>query len=280
MKQSVRIMGLCALVALAAASCQKNEVKMTNTLSASLNQPTSEGKTHIAADDYLVWDEGDQIAIYDLTEGASSVQFFTATSSGTTHTTFAGDGTVNANTTLYALYPPGIVNNGASTIVDLSNQTYVEGTFATNTYPMAATNNGSGTDFLFRGIYGVLAIPLTGNCTIGSVDLTDEYMNLKGTAKISFGASGPIVSDFVSPKSGSKDSRTITLTCEGGLTLTSTPKTIMFVVRPAALASGFTVTFKDPVGEVLYERVAAPNRNNAIRPEKILLMPTVDITIP
>ena len=54
MNHSVKIMGLCALMALVATSCQKNEEKLTNTLTADLNQPTSESKTHIGAGDYLV----------------------------------------------------------------------------------------------------------------------------------------------------------------------------------------------------------------------------------
>ena len=278
MNHSLKIMGLCVLVALVATSCQKNEEVLTSTFTAELNQPTCEGKTHLVTGDYLVWDEGDQVAIFDLSEEPATVQIFTATSGGTTHTTFAGDGAINANTLLYAFYPAGMVSASSFTTID--NQTYVEGSFAPNTYPMACTNGGSGTDFLFQGMFGVLAIPLTGNCTIGSVDLTDADMNLKGTAQISLGASGPIVSDIISPKSGSKDARTITLTCEGGLTLTSTPKKIMFVVRPGALYNGFTVTFKDLNDEVIAVRTAAANMNNMIRPEYIVLMPTVDISIP
>ena len=249
-------MGLCALVALAATSCQKNEEKLTNTLTAELTQPTCEGKTHIGADEYLVWDEGDQIVVYDLSGGVSTiVGTFTATTGGTTHTTFTGDGLINPDADLRAFYPAQMVSgSGSFSTSPLATQTYVEGTFAPNTYPMAATNNG--TSFTFHGLFGVLAIPLIGNCTIGSVVFTDAASNVTA-------------------------GNTVTLVCEGGLTLSSTtPKIIRFVLRPLSCIEGFTVTFKDLNDNVIFTKTAPENRNNMIRPDYILLMPQVNITIP
>ena len=256
MNHSVKIMGLCALMALVATSCQKNEEKLTNTLTADLNQPTSESKTHIGAGDYLVWDEGDQIVIYDLSGDMATIAgTFTATTGGTTHTTFTGDGLINPDADLRAFYPAQMVSgSGSFSTSTLDTQTYVEGTFAPNTYPMAATNNG--TSFTFHGLFGVLAIPLIGNCTIGSVVFTDAASNVTtGNA--------------------------VTLVCEGGLTLSSTtPKIIRFVLRPGICYSGFTVTFKDLNDNVIFTKTAPANRNNLIRPEYIIQMPTVNITIP
>ena len=252
MNHSIRIIGLCALVALAATSCQKNEEKLTNTLTADLNQPTCESKTHIGADDYLVWDEGDQIVVYDLSGDMATIAgTFTATTGGTTHTTFTGDGLINPDADLRAFYPAQMVSgSGSFSTNTLTTQTYVEGTFAPNTYPMAATNNG--TSFTFRGLFGVLAIPLIGNCTIGSVVFTDAVTT----------------------------GNTVTLVCEGGLTLSSTtPKIIRFVLRPLSCIEGFTVTFKDLNDNIIFTKTARANINNAIKPEHILLMPTVEITI-
>ncbi len=280
MSHSVRILGLCALVALAATSCQKNEEKLTNTLTADLNQPTSESKTHIGADDYLVWDASDQVIVLDASTWES--QMFAATSGGTTHTTFTGNGVIDPSATYYAFYPVNYVTNIVGDQVTMAvpaTQTYVEGSFATNTYPMAATNYGSGTEFTFHGLFGVLAIPLIGNCTIGSVELTDAAFNLCGQTTVDFNEYDLSKSSFVAPKS-ENTSRTITLTCEGGLALTSTPKVIMFALRPLACTYGFTVTFKDLDGEIIATQTAAARYSNAIRPEYILLMPTVDITIP
>ena len=277
MNHSVKIMGLCALMALVATSCQKNEEKLSNTLTAELNQPTCEDKTHIGADDYLVWDAGDQIMVFDATW---ATQNFTATNGGTTHTTFTGNGVIDPSANYYAFYPVNMITGLSGSIVTITvpaTQTYVEGSFATNTYPMAGTNGGSGTAFTFHGLFGVLAIPLTGNCTIGSVELTDAAFNLCGQTTVDFNEYDLSKSSFVAPKS-ENTSRTITLTCEGGLALTSTPKVIMFALRPLACTYGFTVTFKDLNDNVVYTKTATARLTNTIYPERITLMPTVDIT--
>ena len=275
MKQILRLMGLCALVAFMATSCQKNEMQPASTISAALNQPTADGKTQIGTDNYLVWSPSDQILVGGTT---LETQTFTALGSGTTHTDFTG-GTIDPNEPYWAFYPVEYVTN-----VDVENeritftvpttQTYVEGSFAPNTYPMAGSNRGSGTAFTFQGLFGVLSIPITGSCTVGSIELTDARFNLTGQYTIS-------VYDMLEAEDapGSKENgRTITLDCGDGVTLSSDPTVFMFCLRPAALLYGFTITIKDPYGEVIATRTAPRNLRNTIRPEVILQMPTVDLS--
>lgn len=277
MKRTIRIMGLCALVALVAASCQKNEGKMTNTLSATLNQPTFDDKTYIGENDYLMWSAGDQIMVFD----ANCVSHtFNAVSSGTTHTDFVGDDMIDPSVTYWSFYPIDYVtnlSNGVITFSIPSTQTYVEGSIATNTYPIAASNGGSGTEFTFRGLFGILAIPLTGDCTIGSVEVTDAAFNLHGQTSTRFQDIDPTL--VGTDAKGGKDRRTITLTFgEDGLTLTSTPQVIRFVLRPLACSRGFSITVKDLNDNVIYTR--STTSNNIIMPERIRLMPTLNITEP
>ena len=277
MKQIMRIMGLCALVAVVATSCEKKEMQPSNTLTAVLNQPTSGDKTQIGADNYLVWSPNDQILVGDQT---LTTQIFTAMGSGSTHTDFTG-GTIDPNEQYWAFYPVNYVTNvdvenGRITFEVPTTQTYVEGSFATNTYPMAATNGGSGTEFTFQGMFGVLAIPLTGNCTVGSIVLEDARFNLTGQTTYN-------VHDLYEAgesKGGKSVGRTITLDCGDGVTLSPTnPTTFMFSLRPLALANGFTITIKDTEGEVIATRTAPRNLNNAIQPEKILWMPVTDLSV-
>ena len=278
MKRTMRIMGLCALMAFVAASCQKNEGKMTNTLSATLNQPSIEGKTYIGEGDYLLWSEGDQILVFD----ANCVSHtFNAVSSGTRHTDFVGDDMIDPNVAYWSFYPVDYVTslaNGEIVYSIPSTQTYVEGSISTNTYPIAASNRGSGTEFTFRGIFGILAIPLTGNCTIGSVEYTDASFNLYGNIHVRIqDIEGLVYPDDAGTKDGK--GKTITLTFgEDGLALTSTPQVIRFVLRPLAGCQGFTITVKDLDGNVIYTR--STTANNIIMPEKIRLMPTINITEP
>ena len=276
MKQMLRIMGLCALVAFAATSCQKNEMQPTNTLKAVLNQPTTGDKTQIGASNFLVWSPNDQIMVGGTT---LATQTFTAMSSGSTYTDFTG-GTIDPNEPYWAFYPVTYITN-----VDVENeqvtftvpttQTYVEGSFATNTYPMAASNGGSGTEFTFQGLFGVLSIPLTGSCTVGSIELTDAAFNLTGNITLSV---YDLLAGEIRSGSTTNGARTITLLCGDGVTLSSDPTVFMFALRPGALMSGFTITIKDPTGEVIATRSAPINMRNAIRPEVILQMPTVDLS--
>ena len=277
MKQIMRIMGLCALVVMVATSCEKKEMQPSDTLTAVLNQPTSEDKTQIGDNNYLVWSPNDQILVGDQT---LTTQVFTAMGSGSTHTDFTG-GTIDPTQSYWAFYPVNYVTN-----VDVENeritfeipatQTYVEGSFATNTYPMAASNGGSGTEFTFQGLFGVLAIPLKGNCTVGSIELTDSAFNLTGSiimrARDLIQTSGS--------KGGKSVVNTITLDCGDGVTLSRfTPTTFMFALRPLACSGGFNITVKDTEGEVIATRSAPRNMRNAIRPEKILWMPVTDLSM-
>ena len=273
----MRIMGLCTLVAMVATSCEKKEMQPSNTLTAVLNQPTSGDKTQIGADNYLVWSPNDQILVGDQT---LTTQTFTALSSGSTHTDFTG-GTIDPTQSYWAFYPESYVTtvdveNERITFTVPTTQTYVEGSFATNTYPMAASNGGSGTVFTFQGLFGVLAIPLTGDCTVGSIELTDAELNLTGS--VSYNAR--TLAQGSDSKGGKSGGMTITLDCGEGVTLSPTnPTTFMFALRPLACYGGFTITIKDPTGEVIATRTAAPNYRNAIQPEKILWMPVTDLTV-
>ena len=278
MKQIMRIMGLCALVAMVATSCEKKEMQPTNTISAVLNQPTSGEKTQIGDNNYLVWSPNDQILVGDQT---LSTQVFTAMSSGSTHTDFTGEGTIDPTQAYWAFYPVDWVTNmdvetERITFDIPTTQTYVEGSFATNTYPMAASNGGSGTEFTFQGLFGVLAIPLKGNCTVGSIELTDAALNLTGS--ISYRARDLI--ETSDSKGGKMAGRTITLDCGDGVALSRfTPTTFMFALRPLACSGGFNITIKDTEGEVIATRTAPRNLHNAIEPEKILWMPVTDLTV-
>ncbi len=277
MKQIMRIMGLCALVAVVATSCEKKEMQPSNTLTAVLNQPTSGDKTQIGADNYLVWSPNDQILVGDQT---LTTQTFTAMSSGSTHTDFTG-GTIDPNEGYWAFYPVNYVTdvdvvNGLVTFTVPATQTYVEGSFATNTYPMAASNGGSGTVFTFQGLFGVLAIPLTGECTVGSIELTDAALNLTGS--VSYNAR--TLAQGSDSKGGKSGGMTITLDCGEGVTLSPTnPTTFMFALRPLVCYGGFTITIKDTEDQVIATRTAEPNNRNAIQPQKILWMPVTDLSV-
>ena len=273
MKKTLRIMGLCALVTIAATSCQKNEEQLTNSITAELTQPNTDAKTYIGTGNYLMWNSGDQIKVYDAT-GASHL--FTTTNHDVVQTTFVSNDQIDPNAAYCAFYPAANSSDLTGGYVYLTlnaNQTFANGSFAPNTYPIAAYNGGSGTAFTFHSPCGVLAIPLTGNCTIGSIEITGNRGEaLAGQLRVNpvgFDPLNPTNFTLVNPVT------TITLTCPGGLTLSSTPQTCVFVTRMGAFTQGFTVVVKGTDNSVI--TTLTTTHNNMILPEFIRLMPVVNI---
>lgn len=266
------MMGLCALAALALAGCKKDEQKTTGSLTAKLTQPVSDSKTHIGAG-WLRWNVNDAIKVFDA---AGTAYSFTTTDNDSIVASFDGATGIYATQAYTAFYPEANTSDLTDGYVYLTlpgSQTFDEATFASNTYPMLATNGGSGTTFTFHSPCGVLAIPMTGTTTIGSIVLMDkDNAPLGGQMKISLAGLDPMnpTYDFVN----TTDS--ITLSC-GGLTLDpTTPQTFVFVVPASVFANGFTAVINDTSGNEIY--VLATSNDNTIVKETITTMPVVNIS--
>ncbi len=184
-----------ALVMLAAASCEKNEVLPDNnsegkivTLKASINNggtKTSLGRWDDVNSEYpVLWSEGDEIAVIQ----GSNVYKFTLKhgDGGKTSATFEcqlADG-FNPNGYYIAIYPYDCVSKEESTIKYTipSNQVYVENSFASGSVPMVAT----GDDVLnFWGLSGALKLQLKGTKTIKSIEVVCTK-NISGLISSSF----------------------------------------------------------------------------------------------
>ena len=265
-------MGLCALAMLALAGCKKNEQQTTGSLTAKLTQPVSESKTHIGAG-WLRWNVNDAIKVFDAVGTAYS---FTTTDNDSIEATFDGATGIYATQAYTAFYPSDNTSDVTEGYVYLTlpgSQTFDEATFASNTYPMLATNGGSGTTFTFHSPCGVLAIPMTGTATIGSIVLIDNnYAPLNGNMKISLAGLDPINTTYTFVDT----SNATTLSC-GGITLDpTTPQTFVFVVPAGVFANGFTAVIKDTSGNEIY--VLATSNDNTIVKETITTMPVVNIS--
>ncbi len=172
MKKVVRMLGLCALVALAFTACKKNETNSALSFKATITQPTTNNRTHINPANMLAWDLNDNILVFDNT-GAS--HDFTITSFGlpgdyadhqglfeipAEKADFMKDLTTSGSYTAY--YPNAELVGENVKLVVPNTQMYVEtGSFLPNTYPMFATNNGD--NFPFLSDAGVLRIKLKKN---------------------------------------------------------------------------------------------------------------------
>ena len=271
----MKTLGLCALAALAIVSCKKNdEQAATTSFEATINQPTNGTRTEIGADNWMIWKDGDAIKVFTA-DGSASADF-TTTDEGETMANFTGE-IIGAESYL-AFYPAANVNAEAgSTTVTLTldaNQIYKNGTFSTNTYPLAAKSDESDkTKFDFRSPCGLLAIPVKGTGTIGSIELTgNNGEKLAGTYTYS-------LADTDNPSfTPDQQATTVTLTCVGGLQLDEdNAATMVFVLPHVNFTKGFTVVLKGtgPNATELY-RLETPNPKEIV---PLNIFPMNEVTV-
>ena len=265
MKKAFRIMGLCALVALAATSCKK-EAQTTSSFKATLTQPTSEAKTHLGSDSYLYWNTDDAIKVFDA-QGHDYL--FTTTENNVTTATFTGTDAIDVNGSYTAFYPAANVEKVSNDILLTlpATQDYAEGTFGNATYPMAALYNAT-TGFTFGSPCGLLAIPVKGTGNISSIELTSRTSGEVLAGQLRYNLSGEYQS-LVGTET------TVTLNC-GNLNLSSTATTFYFVLPAGVFANGFTAVLKNGTTE-LYTLEAKQTGVNTIAAQSIKLMPEVEV---
>ena len=278
MKNIFRMMGLCALIMLAAVSCKKNENGDTKTFRATLNPPTSDAKTYLGSDNYLYWNSGDAIKVFadDYTSA-----IFTTNDSDVKVADFSGNIAQSEN--YIALYPATNVSdvdeNGRVILTIPSTQQYVANGFATDTYWMAARTEDGTPSFNFRGLFGLLCLRLKGEATITSIELEDEMFDLWGNIQTSLNSFDKGSGIDLMEGSDSRDNRkTITLNFPPeGLTLDNIISTkVYFVLRPLACSQGFTLRVHCDDG-IVYTKTVPGNYHNAIKPDYILRMPEINL---
>lgn len=266
MKKVLRIMGLCALVALAATSCKKDEQKLTSSFTAELTQPTGDAKTHLGSDSYLYWDNGDAIKVFD---NAGTAYLLSTTDNNVKVATFTSEATLDANESYTAFYPAAATakQDNEIRLTLPAAQTFAVGSFGNATYPMAAVNNE--TNFTFHSSCGLLAIPVKGTGNIGSIELTSKTAGENLTGQLRYDLDGNYLG-FTG------EGTTVTLDC-GNIALDATNATTFYFVLPKdVFANGFKAVLKNGTTELYTLETALPN---TIAAETIKLMPEVTVSV-
>lgn len=269
MKKVTRILGLCALVALATVSCKKNENTNEGGKSffATINQPTNGAKTHIGDEDYLYWDAEEQIKVY--TENGEAYGIFTNKSGAVKKAEFTGE--IVESDKYVAFYP--VTNIGDQIILKVNDeQTYVADNFGKGEYPMAAFNQGD--DFLFRSPCAVVCLPLKGNAKINTITLSDKGGKmLAGNFNVNLDGFDPAT---WSTYGYNGTSASVVLNCNQQLTSTAT--NFYFVVAAPETVFADGIQF-----EIEYEggsKTLTSTNDNALEAETILTMSPVEINKP
>lgn len=178
-------MSIVALFSLA--SCQKEESGKV-LFTGSIEKATVDSKTSIQIDNAtnegkVVWESGDQVAIYD--QGVSYTLEAIPTGDYTT-ADFAGDATPSGGP-YYAIYPAGIAT-GFESITLPAEQTCTDGTHFTA--PMYAYSTTS--DLVFKNLCGVLQLNLPAvNKIIANIELTTPNNNICGDFAVDYNGGNP-----------------------------------------------------------------------------------------
>ena len=122
---------------------------------------------------------------------------------------------------------------------------------------MTAVNNEN--SFTFSSPCGMLAIPVKGTGTLGSIELTSKTENEQLAGTYAFN-----LANMTNTFTG--NATMVTLTCEGGLTLNGETAATMFFVLPAGtLANGFTAVLKGTNDTELYRLETASENTSRMR---------------
>ena len=278
MKKVVRMLGLCALVALAFTACKKNDTQKV-TFTANVPQTTCDSRTQPAYGAYLVWNDNDEIKVFN-SEGAD-MDFTAQSSSGLPGNALFTAATAeeiefvkdleNAQMPYTAFYPNANINaDGNVELVIPAEQTYVEQKgFATDLYPMVGWNNGT-TQFDFVSKAGMLVVSFH-TLSEGEVLYVDEVVVTANDAD------DYLSGTYVYNKDGEYvnfigESNEVVLRSENDLDIIySMSREFTFVLPEGALESGFTVKVKYH-GDIIETYEAQPRPQNVIVPQNYTVM--------
>ena len=277
-----------ALVVLAAASCEKNEVLPDSTegkvvtLSATIDNGGT--KTALGAKDgdtYPVfWSEGDEIAvIQEEGENVGSVYTFTLSKGGAgkASATFECNNAEGFNPDLdyRAVYPASSVVLSAGKFDGYSfsaTQSYVQNSFGVGAMPMETDKyRGTNKPLIFSNVFGVLKLQLNGAADekVTSIVVTSDNA-LSGEAELIPGS--------VVLKGTADENKKVTLDCsaDGGVVLDPGTATDFHIALPAGAESGLSLMIHTDKASY-YKQVPVHDKNKVVA-GSILKMPELNTT--
>ena len=239
----------------------------------------------------VVWNSGDQIAIF---QGLSTADKYQVKENGIgrTSATFEiiakGNGSnatdLPANVAIYPyesrlICTPVTAENGTVTSYQIARvtipatQTYTTGSFADESFPMAAITTAPDDHTLnFKNLCGVLKLQLKGTVKIKTIELKgNDSEPLSGNATVTIFPDGSIPTVTMS----SDASNAVTLDCGDGVQLNETTATdFLITIPPTSFSKGFTavVTSTDGGTEII-----TTSKSNTVQRSYIHTMPECTI---
>ena len=286
-----------AAMALFLAGCQKPELvePAADNLSfeATVEEFGCQTKTSLTSENYIVWSEGDRLAIFQGSAVADEYQL-AESSAGSCNGSFdliadnsANNGSFSVGTgqpcnVSFYPYAADLNLTGEAEGYVLSNvllpatQTYVANSFGSGSFPMVAvTESMSDHKLMFRNILGAVKLSLKGSQVVKSIAV--EGLNGE---KLSGAATVTAYANNIAPaiKMLNDASTVVTLFCGDGVQLNQSQATDFYIaLPPVSFEKGFTVTVKDKRNQ---KYTMSAGENNTVLRSSILVMPAVNLPAP
>lgn len=237
-------------------------------------------------DDNTLWEENDQIAVYNVGVNGAPAIFTLVDGAGTSYGTF--EGVIEPTGNYYGVYPASAAGmlDGTSIAITLpKNQNYAEGSFGTDAAVFAATYDAPNDVLKFEPLLGYLSLSLTtpsntsrdansivGGHSVGSIVLHENSLggiSLSGNATVDMSSDIP---KFISaPAGGGLD---VTLNCPS-VQLTSSPTEFIIAVPAGAFSKGLCATVNGTDGKKIMS--LATTTPNVITTNYITKLPAQDV---
>lgn len=292
MKKVVRMLGLCALVALAFTSCKKNETNGNVTFKAIINQPTNNTRTHIESINSfggkgLFWDANNQINVFNKVTDENQLFTVEASKIAGQEASFVGSADFLATITTagdYIAFYPNATKNADDKVVmqipDAQDFDFSWGSFDNDLYPMYGFNNDAA-EIEFESHAGVLALQFKLNSNVYGanaeipvtsivVESSDSNEVLAGT--MLYNLDGSYTMDPATIN------HIVTLNCIG-TSVVSNRWTDFYIVLPEnALTAAYTVTINSGNGtSITINARAHDDGGQKIEAETVVYMPQYEI---
>ena len=288
MKKVVRMMGLCALMALAFCSCKKNQTNGVS-FTATTAQTESPSRTHGEFNEhheyYLVWDDADVITIVNP-DGTDNKNFAVDSHSGYNAYFRTDDAAAISflenleSETYYAYYPNAVYDTVNKTVtMQISNEQMINnqvldwGSFADDTYPMRGNNSTKWDNFAFDSDAGFLTLVIKtvpgGTREFDKVVLIANGVNIAGELVYNYDGTNCTFN-------GTTD--TITITSEDIIEVASSKPAEISFVLPECTLNGFEVYVYNGTDELVHKTcnvtaVIQAKRYTVIMPELLIPIP-------
>lgn len=221
----------------------------------------SDTKVYLDENIKMLWNEADQISIFNETTLNQKYEFLgeTGDNAGYFKKKSDGEGTESAVDYVCAVYPykkaTTLSDSGVLTLTLPDEQTYLEGSFGLEANTMVSTTDGEDNLLRFKNVGGYLVFKFFGQgpdgSTISISSIKLEGRNgelLSGEATVT-----PVIDEIPVIEMASTAGTSITLNCSKAVKLGKTEgKATLFwmVVPPTSFPQGITVTVTDKEGKV------------------------------